>query len=75
MRGVQLGLANLITQREDGFSVQIGTCSQCRRKGIQIGLINNGLDNTTFQPGLININKNGILPVMIFVNFASDLFD
>ena len=75
LTGLQLSFANLVdgTARDGG--VQIGAYNQSRRGGIQIGLVNNCQDNAIVQVGLVNINKNGLFPVMFLVNFDRDLFD
>lgn len=70
LRGCQLAFVNLIEEREDKGGVQVGFYNQCARRGIQIGFINNNRNNAKFQFGLVNINENGWLPVMIFVNFG-----
>lgn len=74
LEGVQLAFVNLQDGQHGDFSFQMGAYNQAGKNGIQLGFINNGKDNATFQFGLININKNGLLPVMIFVNFGKDLF-
>lgn len=73
--GLQLGMVNIQKGQHDDAAVQWGFYNQAGKNGVQIGFINNGENNATFQLGLVNINKNGLLPVMIFVNFGSDLFD
>jgi hypothetical protein len=73
--GAQLAFVNIQKGQHDDAALQIGAYNQAAKNGIQIGFINNGQNNATFQLGLININKNGLLPVMIFVNFGKDLFD
>ncbi len=75
MEGVQLALVNMHRGQHGDFAMQWGFYNQSGENGIQIGCLNNGLNNATFQLGLININKNGLLPVMIFVNFGKNLFD
>ncbi len=75
LEGVQMSLINLQEGQHGDFSLQLGLYNQAAKNGVQLGFINNGRDNATFQFGLININKNGLLPVMIFVNFGRDLFN
>ena len=62
-----------LTQQLNG--AQVGLVNQSAKGGVQFGLINNCNDNAQFQCGLININKNGWLPFMIFVNFGSAVFE
>lgn len=73
--GVQLGMVNILKRQHDDAAIQLGFYNQSGKNGVQLGFLNNGGDNATFQFGLININKNGLLPVMIFLNFGRDLFD
>ena len=72
LNGGALALVNL-TQQLNG--AQVGLVNQSAKGGVQFGLINNCNDNAQFQCGLININKNGWLPFMIFVNFGSAVFE
>ena len=72
LSGGALALVNL-TQQLNG--AQVGLVNQSAKGGVQFGLINNCDDNAQFQCGLININKNGWLPFMIFVNFGSAVFE
>ena len=72
LNGGALALVNL-TQQLNG--AQVGLVNQSARGGVQFGLVNNCNDNAQFQCGLININKNGWLPFMIFVNFGSAVFE
>ena len=73
LEGVQLAFVNLHDGQSGDLALQWGFFNQSGKGGIQIGFLNNGKNNALFQLGLININKNGWLPVMIFVNFAGDL--
>lgn len=75
LEGVQLAFINMLRKQHGEFALQWGFYNQSAENGIQIGFLNNAQNNATFQLGLININKNGLLPVMIFVNFGKDLFD
>ena len=75
LSGVQLSFVNIQERQHDDFALQIGAYNQSGKNGIQLGFINHGKNNAAFQLGLININKNGFFPVMIFVNFGKDLFD
>ena len=75
IEGVQLSFINMLRKQHGEFAMQWGFYNQSGENGIQIGMINNGQDNATFQLGLININKNGLLPIMVFVNFGKNLFD
>ena len=70
-----LAFVNMHKGQHGDFALQWGFYNQSAENGVQIGVLNNGQNNATFQLGLININKNGLLPVMIFVNFGKDLFD
>ena len=75
LEGVQLGFVNMHRGQHGDFAMQWGFYNQSAENGVQIGFCNNASNNATFQLGLININKNGLLPIMIFVNFGKDLFD
>jgi hypothetical protein len=75
LEGVQLAFVNIQDGQHGEFAFQWGAYNQAAKNGIQIGLINHGQNNATFQFGLLNINKGGLLPIMIFVNFGRDLFD
>ena len=75
LEGVQLSFINMLNRQCGDFALQLGFYNQSAENGIQIGFLNNAKDNASFQLGLININKNGLLPVMIFVNFDKDFFD
>ncbi len=75
LEGVQLAFVNMFRKQHGDFGMQWGFYNQAGENGIQIGFLNNGQNNASFQLGLININKNGLLPVMIFVNFGRNLFD
>ena len=74
LEGIQLAFVNLQDGQHGDFSLQIGAYNQSAENGVQLGFINNARDNATFQFGFININKNGLLPAMIFVNFGRDFF-
>ncbi len=73
--GIQLGLLNFQGGQHDDFTAQLGFYNQAEENGLQLGFINNSRNNATFQLGFININKRGFFPVMLLVNFGSDLFD
>lgn len=75
IEGVQIGFVNMPRSQHDEFALQWGFYNQSGENGVQVGFLNNAQNNATFQLGLININKNGLLPIMIFVNFGRDLFD
>ena len=75
IEGVQLSFINMYRKQHGEFAMQWGFYNQSGENGIQLGMINHGKNNATFQLGLVNINKNGLLPIMIFVNFGKDLFD
>ena len=75
IEGVQLSFVNMYRKQHGEFAMQWGFYNQSGENGIQLGMINHGKNNATFQLGLVNINKNGLLPIMIFVNFGKDLFD
>ena len=74
LEGVQLAFVNIQDGQHGKFTFQWGFYNQAAKNGIQVGFLNNGQNNATFQLGLLNINKNGLLPFMIFVNFGRDLF-
>lgn len=73
--GLQFGMINFLEKQHDDFALQLGLYNQSSENGVQLGFINNGRNNATLQLGLININKGGLLPVMIFINLGSGLFD
>ncbi|MBQ9788127.1 MAG: hypothetical protein IJW31_00805 [Lentisphaeria bacterium] len=75
LEGVQLAFINVQDGQHGDFAFQWGFYNQAKENGVQIGFLNNGQNNATFQLGLVNINKGGLLPVMVFVNFGKDLFD
>lgn len=68
--GCQLSFLNFVKDGIPATGVQIGLYNQSRSGGWQFGLVNNCWNNARFQLGLVNINTNGWLPVMILVNFA-----
>ena len=72
--GVQIALINMLRKQHGEFAMQWGFYNQSAENGIQIGVLNNARNNASFQLGFININKNGWLPVMLFVNFGKDFF-
>ena len=74
LEGVQVAFINMCRAQHGDFALQWGFFNQSGENGIQIGVINHGQNNASFQLGLININKNGLLPVMIFVNLGKDIF-
>lgn len=73
--GTQLALANIAKGNSNDCVVQIGAYNKSAENGIQIGLVNDADNNAKFQLGLLNFNKNGLLPFMVFINFSNDLFD
>ena len=74
LEGLQLGFVNFVTRELDGL--QIGFFNHAKSDdGFQWGFLNICEDDAAFQLGFLNFNKNGLLPVMIFVNFGSDIFD
>ena len=75
IEGAQLAFVNMHEGQHGDFALQWGFYNQSAENGVQIGFLNNALNNATFQLGLININKNGLLPIMVFVNFGKNLFD
>ncbi len=75
LEGMQLAFVNIHDGQDGDIALQWGFYNQSARKGVQIGFINNGENDAIFQLGLININKNGLFPVMIFVNFSKNFFD
>ena len=74
-RGCQLSFVNFVEDLMSEKAVQVGLYNQSGKNGIQVGLVNNNFDNAKIQVGLVNINENGLFPVMIFVNFSKDFFD
>lgn len=75
LEGVQLGFVNMLRAQSGDYALQLGFFNQSGENGVQLGFFNQAQNNATLQLGLININKNGLLPIMIFVNFGRDLFD
>ena len=75
LEGIQLSFVNFINRSVSDWAVQLGFFNHSAKNGVQIGFINNCQNNAPFQFGLVNINKKGLLPFMIFVNFGKDLFD
>ena len=75
LHGVQLSFVNFQQKQHDDPAVQIGIYNQADGHGVQIGLVNYGKNNATFQFGLINVNKHGLFPVFPFVNFNRRFFD
>ncbi len=73
LEGAELAFVNIVDGELSGL--QWGFFNHSGEDGIQIGFINNCDDDAIFQLGLLNINKNGWLPAMIFINFGSELFD
>ena len=71
-KGCQLAAVNFANEVDK--AVQVGAYNQSAKDGIQVGFVNNCKNNAKVQVGLVNINKNGLFPVMIFVNFSKDLF-
>ncbi len=72
LEGGSIGLLNIAEERLDG--IQIGAINSSGHGGIQLGCLNHCDDDALFQLGLLNINRNGWLPVMIFFNFGSKVF-
>ncbi len=70
LTGAQASIVNLILKKAENFALQLGVYNQCEKRGVQIGLVNNGRDNAIFQLGLVNINQNGAMPFMILFNFG-----
>jgi hypothetical protein len=67
VNGGQVGLTNIAEQIK-GF--QAGVVNVITRsRGPQIGLVNYG-ERSSFQLGLININKHSSMPFMILFNFS-----
>ncbi len=75
LEGAQVAFVNIQEEQHGDFALQWGFYNQAGENGIQIGFLNNASNNASFQLGLLNINKNGLLPVMLFINFGSDIFD
>lgn len=75
LEGVQISFINMLLKQHGEFALQWGFYNQSAENGVQIGFLNNAQNNASFQLGFININKNGLLPIMIFINFGKDLFD
>ena len=72
LKGGALACVNIAEERLAG--IQVGAVNLSGKGGFQLGFFNNCDDDAKFQLGLININKNGWLPFMVFVNFGSDTF-
>lgn len=73
LEGVSVGLFNNSGATVD--SIQLGLVNNSGKGGIQLGLVNNNDDDALFQLGLVNFNKNGWLPVMLFFNIGSQAFE
>ena len=73
LKGVQLSFLNLSNRLSEGL--QLGILNHSAKRGFQWGLINHRSNNARFQLGLINVNKDGWLPIMIFVNFGKGTFE
>ncbi len=69
LEGVSVGLVNNSGATVD--SIQLGLVNNSGKGGIQLGLVNNNDNDALFQLGLLNFNKNGWLPVMVFFNLGS----
>lgn len=69
LTGCQLAFVNFVRESAVNTAFQIGIYNQCEKRGVQIGLVNNARDNAIFQFGLININRHGAMPFMVFFNF------
>ena len=72
LKGGALACVNIAEERLAG--IQVGAVNLSGKGGFQLGFFNNCDDDAKFQLGLNNINKNGWLPFMVFVNFGSDTF-
>ncbi len=70
LTGCQLAFVNFVNDDMTQNGFQVGFYNQSAAGGWQFGFINNNRNNAKFQLGLVNINTNGWLPVMVFVNFA-----
>ena len=66
--GAQHGVVNIANILK-GFNVGIVNIVTERCMGPQIGLVNYS-NRSNFQLGLININKNSVMPFMILFNFS-----
>jgi hypothetical protein len=65
--GGQVGLTNIVGQIKGFQAGIVNVVTRCR--GPQIGLVNYS-ERTSFQLGLININKHSSMPFMILFNFS-----
>ena len=72
MDGIQISFVNLIRKKVSEAAVQLGIFNCSAEKAVQLGVINTCSNNAAFQFGLLNINKNGFLPVMILFNFGKE---
>ncbi len=72
LNGGALALVNLADHLR---GAQVGVVNQSNKGGVQVGLVNVCSDDAMFQCGLICVNKNGWLPVMILFNFGSKVFE
>ncbi|MCQ2378848.1 MAG: hypothetical protein MJ016_06520 [Victivallaceae bacterium] len=73
--GVQVSFLNVVKEQHGDFATQFGMVNLSEKNGVQFGFVNVGVDNATFQFGLVNVNHNGLLPIMIFVNFGKNFFN
>ena len=60
--------------RGDDSCVQLGCINVAKRNTFNLGLINVA-EESKFQLGFLNFNKNGFLPVFVFVNLDPSIFD
>ena len=68
--GAEVAFVNFANKLLKG--VQVGFYNSSAAGGVQIGLVNTCDNDAAFQLGLINVNKNGWLPFMLFFNLGSD---
>jgi hypothetical protein len=68
--GASLAFVNLCDDLDDG--VQIGLYNRSGKGGVQVGFVNQCDNNAEIQIGIVNINRNGWLPVSFLLNFGDD---
>lgn len=69
LHGIEAGLINR-SQNATGIQAGLVNTGEISVTGIQAGLYNDATELRGFQFGLINRNRNGLFPVLPFVNFG-----
>lgn len=69
LHGIEAGLINR-SQNATGIQAGLVNTGEISVTGIQAGLYNDATELRGFQFGLINRNRNGLFPILPFVNFG-----